>query len=131
MAPVSQIRFPLGCAIRKQPMDMSVVVTSSFFKLKRPISALWRTPQSNTIQSDRARRLRLVLCGRSASAPPLFVGAEKTSAAAAATRNNRITLRFIIAEPHSLLADGSSGLRIVRHCIPACLQLASRQVAGP
>src|SRR5258708_27794853 len=47
-APVSQIKLPLGCAIRKQAMDISVVVTSSAFKLKRPISALWRTPQSKT-----------------------------------------------------------------------------------
>src|ERR1700686_484531 len=93
-APVSQIRFPLGCAIRKQAMDMSVVVTSSAFKLKRPISALWRTPQSNTY--SRTERGGCALCWAEGTVcAGTLVGAANRNAAAAAVMKNRIKLRFI------------------------------------
>src|SRR6266851_10483151 len=86
-APVSQIRFPLGCAIRKQAIDMSVVVTSSFFKLKRPISALWRTPQSNTYSLT--ERGSCALCWvEGVVCPETIVWGANRNAAAAATTNN-------------------------------------------
>src|SRR5947209_7838812 len=47
-APVSQINVPFGCATRKHATDRSLVATSSFLSWKRPKSAMWRVPQSNT-----------------------------------------------------------------------------------
>src|SRR5258708_9822002 len=99
-APVSQINMALGCAIRKQAMDMSVVVTSAAVKLKRPISALWRTPQSKTY--SRTDFGGCALCwGEGAVCAPSLDCAANRHVAAMAIAKNRIQLRFIITEPRS------------------------------
>src|SRR3954463_1480221 len=46
--PESHMSEPCGCVIRKHGTDKSLVVTSSFLSWKRPKSAMWRVPQSNT-----------------------------------------------------------------------------------
>src|SRR5580700_10645233 len=54
-APLSEINVPLGCTTRKHATDRSVVETSSFFNWKRPISAMWRVPQSITYSLSERR----------------------------------------------------------------------------
>ena len=86
IAPVSQIMFPLGWAIRKHAMDMSVVVTSSFFKLNRPISELCSTPQSNTYRRTLLGGFGLCEAEDGACARTAACGAKNTIAAAAMTK---------------------------------------------
>src|SRR5205823_12665495 len=48
MAPVSQINVPFGCATRKQATDKIACRDPSTLSRKRPVSAIWRVPQSKT-----------------------------------------------------------------------------------
>src|SRR5882762_291319 len=91
-APVSQINVPFGCVTRKLATDKSLVATSSGFNPKRPVSLMWRVPQSNTY-SLIARGGR-ALCP-AAACPAPCAKAANTSAKTTVATGKRDVLRFI------------------------------------